>query len=414
MFGNVRWRIALWFVGLSTAAYVIPTGLALWMFYISLTAGIDRELMVFMGSFGHAIKVVNGKPVLRDWARIVETSPAHSLVSYQLFDRDGKLLEAHFPPGIPTLFKTETEVSEGGQTMRTKMTPLTDDGKLVGYLQVQMPTKTRDDAVSSLAFITAIVAPVVLFGLGWSSYLVSEKATVPIRQALEKLRQFIADAGHELYTPLGIVQAANESLSRVAGPAGAVDAEICESALERMEKMLEDLMLLSTMDATGKNQEVVNLAELLDGIVNEFGPKFERKGVLLSLAMASKGSTRGDSIALIRMFSNIIENALRYTEPGGQVNVALAKDAHKLVITVSDTGIGIPKECIPKIFDRFYRVDVSRSRSSGGSGLGLAIALAIAEAHEGSMEVESELGSGSRFSIHLPLTHNDKSFVQNE
>jgi signal transduction histidine kinase len=102
------------------------------------------------------------------------------------------------------------------------------------------------------------------------------------------------------------------------------------------------------------------------------------------------------------MLANIIENAYRYTNSPGTVSVTLSRDGHHARITISDTGIGIPKESLPNIFDRFYRVDASRSRASGGAGLGLAIALAIAQAHGGTIEAESELGSGSQFRITLP------------
>jgi len=407
MFSNVRWRIALWFVGLSTGAYVIPTGLAMVMFYASLTNAIDGELNGFMASFGHAIKVVDGKPVLRDWARIVQTTPARSLVSYQLFDRNGQLLEAHFPPGIPTLFKRDTEVTSNGVTMRTRMTELREENKVVGYLQVQLPTKSRDDAMRELAFITALVAPAVLLGLGWSSYLVSEKATVQIRRTLATLRQFIADASHELYTPLSIVQAANESLARLVAPTGVgtTEFEASESALERMEKMLEDLMLLSTMEAPepGAARQNIELQALLEGLAGEFRPKFEQKGVALGLALDGAVTTKGDRSALERMLANLIENAWRYTNPNGRVDVYLTRTAHHARIAVTDTGIGIPKSNLPNIFDRFYRVDASRSRSSGGAGLGLSIALAIAHAHGGDIEVESESGQGSSFNVTLPL-----------
>ncbi|HEY9716975.1 MAG TPA: HAMP domain-containing sensor histidine kinase [Trichormus sp.] len=408
MFSNVRWRIALWFVGLSTAAYLIPTALALIIFYASLTSSLDRELDGFIASFGHAINVVEGKPVLRDWTRIVETSPAHSLVTYQLFDRDAHLVEAHFPPGIPTLFKDEREVSSNGITMRTRMTELKEGKTVVGYLQVQLPTKARDDAVKELAIITAMIAPVVLLGLGWSSYLVSEKATVQIRRTLTMLRRFIADASHELYTPLSIAQAANESLARLVQPSGigASEFEISENALERMEGMLEDLLLLSTMEAPEASDstpaEAVELQELLQNVVDEFRPKFEQKNVTLSITGEGTAKLRGDRATLHRMLANIIENAYRYTNAPGSVSISLSRDTHHARITISDTGIGIPKESLPNIFDRFYRVDASRSRASGGAGLGLAIALAIAQAHGGTIEAESELGSGSQFRITLP------------
>jgi signal transduction histidine kinase len=407
MFSNVRWRIALWFIGLSTAAYVIPSALAMIMFYVSLTGAIDRDLDVFMASFGHAIDVADGKPVLRDWARIVETDPKHSFVAYQLFDRNGNLLETHEPKGIPILIRKGNEVSANGLTMRTKLTALREGSDTIGYLQVQLPTKSRDDAVRELALITLFVAPVVLLGLGWSSYLVSEKATVQIKQTLATLRQFIADASHELYTPLTIVQAANETLSKDANVArwGGSELEISENALERMERMIEDLMLLSTVDVpiSAEDRKIVALTPLLENIINQFRPKFELKNVALTYSAITEGVVFGDAAELERVFANLLENSWRYTAPTGKVAVRLSQEKNSIKIEVSDNGVGIPKESLPNIFDRFYRVDSSRSRSSGGAGLGLSIAKAIVQSHSGSIEVTSEPGSGSTFSILLPL-----------
>jgi OmpR-family two-component system manganese-sensing sensor histidine kinase len=398
----------MWFIGLSTAVYIVPTGLAMMLFFADLTRAIDGELNVFMASFGHAINVVDGKPVLRDWIRTVETNPAHSLVAYQLFNKDGKLLEGHGEPGIPTLFKDRREVSSGALSLRSLWTAIKENDKTVGYLQVQLPTKPRDEAVRELALITAIIAPVVLLGLGFSSYLVAEKATSSIVKTNTMLRRFIADVSHELYTPLSIVQAAHESLERTFEPTGLEtgDFEIAESALGRMEKMLEDLMMLSTTEAPAKPvlTENIKLEGLLEDVVTEFQPKFLQKNVSLSLVAGEGGLVRGDSLSLHRLFSNIIENGLRYTDPEGQVEVRLAHESHFLKVSIKDSGIGIPAESLPNIFDRFYRVDASRSRQSGGSGLGLAIALAIAQAHGGHIEAISTIGKGSTFSISLPLS----------
>lgn len=109
-----------------------------------------------------------------------------------------------------------------------------------------------------------------------------------------------------------------------------------------------------------------------------------------------------DKQAVTQLLSNLLENALRYTEPGGRVTVSLKKRASHVLIHVADNGIGIPEGSLSHIFDRFYRVDTSRSRDSGGSGLGLSIVKAIAEAHGGGVEVKSTFGSGTEFTVSLP------------
>ncbi len=116
------------------------------------------------------------------------------------------------------------------------------------------------------------------------------------------------------------------------------------------------------------------------------------------------GFLLGDSSALQRLLGNLLENALRYTDCGGQVRLTMSKEGNQFKVAIADNGIGIPADSQEKIFERFYRVDRSRSRASGGAGLGLPIALAIARAHGGTIEVHSTENSGSRFSIVLPLT----------
>lgn len=420
MFSKVRWNIAVWFIGLSTAAYLIPTALALVLFYYGLTNAIDHELHVFLASFGHAIKEEEGMPELKDWTRDVETNPLRSLVSYQLFDRNKKLLEEHGPPGIPVFFdSTQQEVRRSHLCMRTRMTALEDDNEVIGYLQAQLPTTSRDEAVNELAIITSVVAPFVLLGLGWSSYLVSEKATVETRKTLMLLRQFVADAGHELYTPLSIVQAANDSMQKRVKAEGlpADELDVSQGALDRMEKMLEDLMLLSSIenpeDINLSKKALVSLGELVSNAASEFRAKFEKKNVALSSEIFADGSVYGDEISLTRMVANLLENALRYTDPGGEVNISVNRQGSMAQIKVADTGIGIPDESLPKIFDRFYRVDVSRSRESGGSGLGLSIAQAIAQSHGGSIAAHSKIGRGTTFTVTLS-TANARSTRRKE
>jgi signal transduction histidine kinase len=402
-----RWRTALLFLGLSAATYIVPTGLALVLFYANLTSALDVELKEFMASFGHAIALDSGRPQFRDWTRIVQTDPARSLVSYQLFDRDGHLIEAHGQPGIERLFLKEREVHEGARSMRTCMTAMADHGGTIGYLQIQLPTKSRDEAVRELAEVTFLVAPLVLLGLGYCSFLVSERATASVRDTNNKLRSFMADASHELNTPLGIVEAALESAQKklVGEERGKEEIEIATSALERMEKILADLMLLSTVEggALAPAQEPISLRELVEGVALEFRPKFEQKGVFLILDPLVDGLVLGDNSALHRLLGNVVENALRYTESGGQVRLTMSKEGSQFKVVVADTGVGIAAASQQKIFERFYRVDRSRSRGSGGAGLGLPIAIAIAHSHGGNIEVQSSEGGGSRFTLVLAV-----------
>jgi signal transduction histidine kinase len=405
MFANVRWRIALWFVALSTLFYILPTLLSCFLFYFSLTSALDRELRVIASSFGHAIELDGDKPKFRDWARIVQTDPNRALVTIQLFDKSEHLIEHYGRPGIPILATNKSELHWHDLTMRTCTSPLTKDGKVLGFLQIQLPVEHRDDAVKRFVFVMLSVAPVVLLGLAWSSYLVSEKATRSILQNNALLRQFLADAGHELNTPLSIIQAATESEEKKLARQGIETPGLSTvmHTTERMAKIIEDLMLLSSMEEhKGEETQNIDVAVLMNDLVAEFDAKFVQKGVKLDSQPASGLTVCGDTGALERMLANLIENALKYTNEGGSVVLRASQDGAYVRFTVEDTGPGIPEDSLEKIFDRFYRVDNSRSRSSGGIGLGLAIAKAIALAHGGNIDVRSTLGKGSVFSVTIP------------
>jgi signal transduction histidine kinase len=404
---TVRQRIALWCVGLSALVYIIPTLFGFVFFYYSLTAALDHELRNMESSLGHAVDFKSGLPRFREWARVLQTNPARSLTTIQLYDASEHLLEHYGAPGVNRLVRNSHEVEDDGRKMRVEMTPLLDpQGKTVGYLQFQIPTRDRDAAVKQFAWVMALIAPIVLTGLGICSYFVSDKATIPIQQTIDLLRQFISDAGHELNTPLSIVNACAESLEHKLAKQGIEAKEITTiaSSSERMQSIIDDLMLLAALETPLHNEshtDKIAASEFINESIDEFSIKFEQKKIELKGHIETDAIIRGDEFRLRTMLNNLLENALRYTDAGGKVDVAATLQNNSLRITVSDTGIGIPAENLPFIFDRFYRVDKSRSRSSGGSGLGLAIVKAIAEAHRGSIEVTSSR-PGTMFTVTLP------------
>ena len=134
-------------------------------------------------------------------------------------------------------------------------------------------------------------------------------------------------------------------------------------------------------------------------------PTARQKNISLSWKRSGKAvmyTVRGDETQLTSMFSNLVENAVKYTPRGGRVEVTGSSDEDEVVVRVSDSGIGISEEGLPRIFERFYRVDKARSKETGGTGLGLSIVRHIAENHGGRVTVESTLGEGSTFTVHLP------------
>lgn len=397
-----RLSLTAWFVLLSSVVYVGLSILGFAAFKASISDSIDEELKVLASELGHAVELDQQRPRFRDWARTLKTDPARGLATIQLFNRDGKLLEEFGPKAAPIFHKHLGELKADGRSFRVSFTPLTLQGEVVGYLQIILSAAGRDQSTERLFFISLLLGPCLLAGLGVSSYIVSGLAARPLEESLENMRRFIADAGHELNTPLSIVRARTESLERkFPGAADELAASI--RALGRMETVVENLMYLTEMDAReplGAGSESIDLKSMCSQIVDDFDARFAGKNVSLNLLECDDVQVAGDSESLYRAVSNLVDNAWRYTESGA-VTLSCHKRADFADIVVADTGPGIPPESQAKIFDRFYRVDKSRSRTSGGVGLGLAIVKAIAEIHGGTVTLESGPG-GSKFTISLP------------
>ena len=180
-----------------------------------------------------------------------------------------------------------------------------------------------------------------------------------------------------------------------------------ERQVNRLSQIVRDLLLLCRMD-----QQVLSVKKLpccLNDLISDLVEEFEELAIAADIKLTSDERVHqplyvtGDAEQLYRLVSNLIANAIQYTPAGGKVSVILNSSNDHALIKIQDTGIGIAPEDQARIFDRFYRVNSDRSRRTGGSGLGLAIARAIVQAHNGSLQVHSELGKGSTFTIRLPL-----------
>jgi two-component system OmpR family sensor kinase len=221
------------------------------------------------------------------------------------------------------------------------------------------------------------------------------------------MREFVADASHELRTPLAIVH--GEAEVCLAHDRSKSEYQqslaIVRDQSKRMTRIVADMLALARADA---GQQRLRIEELyLNDLVEECCADAQSlaapKGVNITFEGVEDISFRGDDELLRRMVLNLLRNAIHYTPTGGSIVVKLEREMTVVRLVVSDSGIGISPESASRIFDRFYRVDSSRSRADGGSGLGLSIAKLAAEAHRGSIELASLLGSGSKFTVSLPL-----------
>jgi len=227
---------------------------------------------------------------------------------------------------------------------------------------------------------------------------------------LERVRRdFVANVSHEFRTPLTAIQGFAETLL-----AGAMDdpqnrgrfLEIILEHSRRLARLTEDLLMLSKMDADRLEFETrrIPIGPFIDSCIETAQPRARDKDLRLSVKVAEKiPDIAGDRRRLTEVLQNLLDNAIQYTPAGGQITVSAGVADSAVVFTVSDSGIGIPQTEQPRIFERFYRVDVARSRQVGGTGLGLAIAKHLVEGHGGRIWVESEIGHGSQFHFSVPI-----------
>lgn len=223
-------------------------------------------------------------------------------------------------------------------------------------------------------------------------------------------RDFVANVSHELKTPLTSIQGfAQAILDDTAGTAEARKqaAQVIYDEAGRMHRMALDLLDLAKLEAgtADLKMSVVDVKALLDATVEKFSLQAKRAGIDLNLRVPEGlPSLIGDGDKLAQVFGNLVDNALKFTPAGGRVTLSVMAARDAMEISITDSGIGVPKEALPRLFDRFYQADPSRAGGEGhGAGLGLAIVREIVEAHNGRINVRSEVGHGTTFVIHLPL-----------
>ena len=230
-----------------------------------------------------------------------------------------------------------------------------------------------------------------------------------LEKAFQRQKQFTSDASHELRTPLAVIEAESTlALQKERPPSDYRQSlEIVSRGARQMASLIDQLLTLARADA-GKEQwnfAEVELGKLITNLSIDVEVLCQEKGLSFQLGQTQDLVVKGDEARLRELFMNLLDNAIRYTSAPGTISLSLRREGQMAVVAITDTGIGIPAEDILFIFERFYRVDKSRSRAEGGSGLGLGLAICrhIVEAHGGKIEVESQVGVGSTFSVWLPL-----------
>ncbi|MFN7065402.1 MAG: ATP-binding protein [Aquificaceae bacterium] len=219
-------------------------------------------------------------------------------------------------------------------------------------------------------------------------------------------REFVANVSHELKTPIAVLKSLLETLYE---EEEREDKKLfLEKALKRVEDMrrlVEDLLIITKLESGEERvkRESLNLGRIIEEVFELFEAQTKEREISLHKEVEENFEIKGDWDKIFLLFKNLVDNAISYNKRGGKVEVKAYKSKNQAIVEVIDTGVGIPKEHLPFIFERFYRVDPSRSREMGGTGLGLSIVKHIALSHGGRVEVESKEGEGSTFRVYLPL-----------
>jgi two-component system heavy metal sensor histidine kinase CusS len=285
---------------------------------------------------------------------------------------------------------------------------------LVGYRIARQGIRPVEEMATTARHISSTNLRERILPEGYPFELASLAATFNqmldrLEESFERISRFSADIAHDLRTPVNNIRGEAEVALARTRSAGEY-RDVIESCLEeavRLSDLIGDLLFLGRAESplTNLRRERVDVGELLGGVQEYYEASAADGGISLTRAVASEPVVAElDRSLMQRAVGNLVSNALTHTPPGGAIILGTSADASTLRIVVSDTGVGIPAHALPKVFDRFYRVDSSRSQGLGGTGLGLAIVQSIATLHGGKAEISSQPGEGTQVTLHIPIS----------
>ena len=444
---TLRARFALWTSGLFLAVLIVFGAYVYASMQRGLSAAIDNSLTINASQVAAGLNIDNGKLILSDG---LTEDPENAELrgrgyTIRILTPQGAPLQEFGPyRGLPVSpaqsFSTYTD-SASETNVRIYNQPVYDNNRMVAIVQVAQSLDDVEDALDQLLVTLLVSIPMLVILAGLSGYFLAARALAPINQitsttrrisaedlsarlnipttddelgrltqtlnemlarlddSFQRERQFTNDASHELRTPLTAMQAILGTIRvKRRSPAEYEQAlDDLNEETDRLRSLVENLLRLARGDGQKNNSfEEVDLSVLLNDVADSLGPLAKTKNLALHCDTADNLTVLGDSDELIRLFVNLLDNAIQYTDRG-VVSISASREGEKVVVNVVDTGIGISPEHLPHIFDRFYRVE--DSRTTRGAGLGLAIAQEIVRAHGGIIEVRSALGKGTIFKV---------------
>ena len=294
----------------------------------------------------------------------------------------------------------------GERTLRLHAERFTLRGRTT-YVGVAVADQVElEDEYAALIGAFGAAAAFGLMMVAAGGYVLVRKSTEPVERTMAHMRRFMADAAHELRTPLTVVRTRAEvALQRDrSGPEYVEALRGVSSEAARLGGIVEELLTLARADAGERplRRETVYLDDLALDAADAARVVAERQGVSVEMETFEEAAVTGDASLLRQLLETVLDNAVKFTPAGGRVRVGVSAPDGRPTVTVEDTGVGIPPDQLPHVFDRFYRGDAARGRSDG-AGLGLAIARWIADAHGAEIAVDSQVGRGTRVTIRFPV-----------
>ncbi|HEY0603324.1 MAG TPA: ATP-binding protein [Herpetosiphonaceae bacterium] len=427
MFSNLRLRLTLLYLGAAALLLILLGAGMYWLiaeyFRMTTDAALEYKMAFEFRQLGAPMP--STLPVAaQSLARQALTEPAQAAQSSELaaiyvlpLDRDGRVL---FNPNTFALPSQPDPVAAGealrrgsdrrtlvladGSRVRLLTYKLTrDDGPAL--IQVGRALHGQDEALQRLLLGLVAIACGGAALLGWSSWWLAGRSLRPAQEAWERQQAFIANASHEIRAPLTLLRASAE-VARLSDEADDAQRELLDDVLheaDHMTQLVEDLLLLSRLDARRLTVEraPVPIAPLFGELERQLGRVANERGIVWEVAQTG-GAILGDAAKLRQVLLIVLDNALRHTPTGGTIRLSAQQRGKTVEITIADNGEGIAPEHLPHLFERFYRVDSSRSQEQRGSGLGLSIAKGLIEAQSGRISIASEFKAGTTVTLRLP------------
>ncbi len=284
------------------------------------------------------------------------------------------------------------------------------DGSQSKIMQVSAVAIVDSEVAMLRRLLTVIFISLIIgvLAIAFAGYFLANRALIPIKASWDKQQQFVADASHELRTPITIIKSNIELLLR--HPEHTIELElirvtnVLREAI-RMRNLVSTLLTLARSDANQLELQlkVIDLSEVIDDVVEQFTLLTEAKGIELATQVADNIEIEADKERIHQLFAILLDNALKYTAHSGTILLTCRQTLNWVLIKVTDTGRGISQSDLPQVFDRFFRGDKARPRENGGAGLGLSIAQWIVQQHGGKIGIESRLGVGTEVTVSLPV-----------